>query len=241
MEENMKKTPIFVLAVLMVSGLAQAQTDTRSTIYVTGTAEVMVTPDICYLSLAVETFHKEIGQAYKENNEITNKVKKAIEAEGIEKKDMQTTGFYISPIYDYDDYDRQELVEYSVSHYLTVKIRDLDKVPEILDAAVKGGATSVDNVSFTVENPKDYTQEAREEAVKAARKKAETLARLNGVSLGRPISISEAEPGGYSYYSNYYAQSSLAGYGGYRNGGGAPLEQGEIKLTHTVYITYEIK
>ncbi|MBN2378878.1 SIMPL domain-containing protein [candidate division WOR-3 bacterium] len=236
----MKKALIAVLAVLVFVSLAGAQTDTRSTLYVTGTAEVTVTPDICYLSLAVETFHKEIGQAYTQNNDLTNKVKKAIKEKGVENKDMQTTGFYISPIYDYDDYDRQKLIEYSVSHYLTVKIRDLDKVPDILDAAVKAGATSVDNVSFTVENPKEYTQEARQEAIKAARKKAEILAQLNGVTLGKPISISEAEPGGYSYYSNYYPQASMAYGDFYRNGGGAPLEQGEIKLTHTVYITYEI-
>jgi uncharacterized protein YggE len=235
----LKKT-IAISAILLMAFIIVGAEDQIRTLAVTGTAEVSVSPDICYMSFVVETEHTNAAQAYKDNNQLMNTVSASIKQAGIPGKDMQTVSFSIYPQYHYEDKTNKQIFDgYLVSHTLYVKVFDLDKVSDILDAAVNAGITRVNNINFTVENPKKYLEDARIEALKAARKKAEIIASETGVKLGKPISITEAEPG--SYYYNYYAQANVDLEPLYRDGGGAALESGEIKLTHTVYITYEIE
>jgi len=233
-----KKTIAGVVLVLLAAATLAAKEQERRTLAVTGTAEVSVAPDICYMGFTVETRHKSAVEAYAENNRIMKTVNAAIKAEGIQAKDMSTSNFSIQPVYRYEDRTNRRIFEgYRVTHTLNVKVRELSKVSKVLDAAVNAGATGVQNVTFTVENPKKYTSEARIEAIKAARKKAEVIAKHTGVTLGKPISIRESEPGSY-----LQPQTNVALDGFSRTGGiEASLEPGEIKLSHTVYITYEIE
>ncbi len=224
-----------------VTSLAAADENKPTrTIVVTGTAEISVAPDICYMSFTVETKDKSAIKAYNENNEIMNKVNAAVKALGIEAKDLNTSEFSIIPQYYYDEKSSKNLFDgYLVHNTLNVKVRELSKVGKILDAAVNSGATMVQGVSFTVENPKKYNVELREQAIKAAYAKASQMATLTGLKLAKPISISEAEPNNYyQYYAQANVMSSM-----YRDGGESSpsIEAGEFKVTHTVYITYEVE
>lgn len=225
----------FATILLVLTSVATAAEELR-TLAVTGTAEISVEPDICYLSLVVETQSKKAVDAYTENSLIMNRVNAVVKTLNVDAKDMQTGYFAINPEYHWDDKSNKYIFDgYKVTHVLEVKIRRLENVSKVLDEAINAGATGVKGINFTVENPKKFAEQAREDAVKAARKKAEQFARLTDVVLGKPISISESEPGDYSYYP----QTSVALGGAFRNGGAA-LEPGQVKLTHTVYITYEI-
>jgi len=227
-------------ALFLIALCLSAQDQNRRTLTVTGTAEISVAPDICFMSFSVETRHASAVQAYTENNVIMNKVNAKIKTLAIDAKDMHTSHFSVVPQYHYDNKTNERIFDgYMVFHTLYVKVRDLTKVTKILDAAINAGATGVEGINFTVEHPKKYAVQAREEAIKAAQTKAAQIARLTGVKLGKPITISESEPGGYG---RYLPQTSMAMDGLYRNGGSeASIEPGEIKLTHTVYITYEIQ
>ena len=235
----MKKTVILVAMGLAVA-LAAAPEQPRRTLAVTGTAEVSVKPDICYISFGVETFHKKSArEAYRNNAELMNALSAAVKAVGIEPKDLQTSTFTVTPQYHYEDSGHRRVFDgYRVYQSLDANVRDLEKASAVLDAGMDAGATQVNNVTFAVENPKKYTADARVEAVKAAQAKAQSMADLTGVKLGKPISISESEPGGYN---QYYAQSNVALD---RAAGGEDtpsLQPGQFKLTRTVYITYEIE
>jgi len=188
--------------------LAAAPEQPRRTLAVTGTAEVSVKPDICYISFGVETFHKKSArEAYRANNELMNALSAAVKAVGIESKDLQTSSFTVTPQYRYEDAAHQRVFDgYRVYQSLDVNVRVLDKASAVLDAGMDAGATQVNNVTFAVENPKKYTADARVEAVKAAQAKAQTMADLAGVRLGKPISISENEPGGWG---QNYAQANV--------------------------------
>jgi len=237
----MKKT-IAVIAVAMIVAVVLAATpeQPRRTLAVTGTAEVSVKPDICYTSFGVETIHKKSArEAYRANAELMNALSAAVKATGIAPKDIQTSGFTVTPQYRYDDDTRKRFFEgYRVYHSLDVNVRDLDKASAVLDAGMDAGATQVNNVTFAVENPKKYTADARVEAVKAAQAKAQTMADLTGVKLGKPITISESEPGGWG---NYYAQSNVALERASSGEDTPSLQPGQFKLTRTVHITYEIE
>jgi uncharacterized protein YggE len=235
----MKKTVVLVAMGLAIA-LAAAPEQPRRTLAVTGTAEVSVKPDICYISFGVETFHKKSArEAYRNNAELMNALSAAVKAVGIEPKDLQTSSFTVTPQYHYEDSGHRRVFDgYRVYQSLDANVRDLEKASAVLDAGMDAGATQVNNVTFAVENPKKYTADARVEAVKAAQAKAQTMADLAGVKLGKPISISESEPGGYN---QYYAQSNVA-FDRAAGGEDTPsLQPGQFKLTRTVYITYEIE
>jgi len=235
----MSKTIALMVMVLAVA-LAAAPEQPRRTLAVTGTAEVSVQPDICYISFGVETLHKKSArEAYRTNAELMNALSAAVKAVGIAPKDIQTSSFSVTPQYRYEDDSRKRIFEgYRVYHSLDVNVRDLEKASAVLDAGMEAGATQVNNVNFAVENPKKYTADARVEAVKAAAAKAQTMADLTGVKLGKPITISESEPGGWG---NYYAQSNVALDRASADEDTPSLQPGQFKLTRTVHITYEIE
>ena len=193
----MKETALALILIVVVA-FAAAPAQPRRTLAVTGTAEVSVKPDICYISFGVETFHKKSArEAYRINSEVMTTLSAAVLATGIESKDIQTSGFSVTPQYRYEDSNHRRVFDgYRVYHSLDVNVRDLNKASAVLDAGMDAGATQVNNVTFAVENPKKYTADARVEAVKAAQAKAQSMADLAGVRLGKPISISESEPGG---------------------------------------------
>ncbi len=235
----MKKTAALLILSLVVA-LAAAPEQPRRTLAVTGTAEVSVKPDICYISFGVETINKKSArEAYRINAELMNAVSAAIKEAGIEPKDIQTSSFSVTPQYHYEDTGHRRVFDgYRVYQSLDVNVRDLEKASTVLDAGMDAGATQVNNVTFAVENPKKYTADARVEAVKAAQAKAQTMADLTGVKLGKPITISESEPGGYN---RYYAQSNVALDGTLTGEDTPSLQPGQFKLARTVYITYEIE
>jgi len=228
------------LVLSLAVALAAVPDKPQRTLTVTGTAEVSVSPDICYISFGVETIHKKSArEGYRINAELMNALSVAVKATGIAPKDIQTSSFSVTPQYHYEDDGHRRVFDgYRVYQSLDVNVRDLDKASAVLDAGMDAGATQVNNVTFAVENPKKYTADARVEAVKAAQAKAQTMADLTGVKLGKPISISESEPGGSG---RYYAQANVS-FDRAAGGEDTPsLQPGEFKLTRTVYITYEIE
>jgi uncharacterized protein len=124
---------------------------------------------------------------------------------------------------------------YRVNNMIQVTIRDLDKVGDVLDAAVEAGANNVWGVSFGLDKTDALEAQAREKAVDDARARAESLAKLNGVAVGDVIAISEVIGGGPS---PMYAEAvSLRGLGG----GGAPVEPGELTFSTQVQVVYGIR
>jgi len=74
-----------------------------------------------------------------------------------------------------------------------VKIRNIEKISIIIDNAAQAGGDfiRIDSINFSVDDPTEYYEEAREAAIADAKAKAEQLAKLAGVTLGKPTYISE--------------------------------------------------
>jgi len=234
------KKAITLVVVLAALAMAAPVEKTPRTLTVTGTAEVAVQPDICRVSFGAETTNKQSArEGYRTNAALMNAITAAVKAAGIEAKDIQTSRFSVAPSYRYEDKTRKRIFDgYVVSQQIDVKVHDLEKVSAVLDAGIEAGATEIGSVTFTVENPKRYTAEARMEAARAAQAKAQTMAEVMGVKLGKPTSITESEPGGYG---NYYAQANVMTASTGDVVESPSLQPGEGKLTRTVYVTYEIE
>jgi uncharacterized protein len=185
-----------VLAMGFMASAALAQTvDTRSIINVSATGETAIAPDLAYLSLAVMRESPTAREALTANNAAMGEVLAAMKAFGLEDRDLQTSNFSINPVYVYPNPDQPQtppkITGYQVSNGLTVRVRDLAKLGEILDQAVTLGVNSGGGVTFGNDKPEEAIKSARIEAMKEAVDKAKTLVEAAGAKLGKIISVNE--------------------------------------------------
>ena len=188
-------------AVLMAGGLvafstgAQAEPE-RPVIAVTGTGQASAAPDLALVSFSIVTQEKDAGTALSGNNAAMAKVLEAMKARGIEPRDLQTSGFAINPQYVYPQNKEGEnhppqLVGYQVANTLSVRVRQIDKLGEILDQAVTLGVNQGGGIQFSFDKPEALQEEARKAAVADAVAKACTLAQAAGVTLGKVVDLRE--------------------------------------------------
>ncbi len=164
-------------------------------IWVTGQGKVTAVPDIATLRLGIETEEASVAEAQAQADEAMNEVMTALTRNGVAKKDIQTQQFSIRKVTRWDRTKEEEVVVgYRVTNMVTAKIRDIEKTGTIIDAVAEAGGdlTRIDSINFSVEDPTDYYEEAREEAMADAKAKARQLADLAGVTLGKPTYISES-------------------------------------------------
>jgi uncharacterized protein YggE len=88
---------------------------------------------------------------------------------------------------------RSVITGYEVSNNLTVLVRDLDTVDDVIDSAVEAGGDNIrfNGLSFSLENTKELETEARSAAVSDLEAKAGELADLAGVGLGELLYLRE--------------------------------------------------
>lgn len=130
------------------------------------------------------------------------------------------------------------LIGYQVNNQLTVKVRDLDSVGEIIDGVTEsaGDLTRVDGISFAIEDSKALQDEARVAAIEDLQDKAGQMAALAGVELGLLVSITEsggASPVPFARFESDFAFAAAA----------APstsIQTGELDVVVTVQAVYEI-
>ena len=207
------------------------------TISVTGTGKVELTPDTAYIYIGVHSEGPDAVEAVASNNEKTQSVKDAITALGVDEKDIQTTSFSIYPQQRYDDKGQPTgEITYMVDNTVYVQVRDLDQVGEILDAAVKAGANSINGISFDLEDKSAAMSEAREKAVNDANLQAQELAEAAGVSLGPVITISTS--GGVIPIAPIYGKGGGASV---EMAASVPVSPGQMTISVDVFMVYGIQ
>lgn len=174
-----------------------AETESMRSITVLGEHAIDVSPDVAYLTMAVETKAKTAEEAQKSNTEKMSNVFKKLKALGIDEKNIVTNNYNIYPDYEWTENEGQILKGYNVSNQIKVETTDLDKVSSILDVTVKEGVNRVSSVSFGVKDDVRSAkyQNALKEAVKDAEEKAKAIASVHGTKLDKPFEISEIVKG----------------------------------------------
>ena len=137
-------------------------------IWVTGQGEVSGTPDIATLRLGIEAQATSVGDAQDRAQNAMSKVMDALEANGIAEKDIQTRQFSIHKVTRWDrDKEEEVTTGYRVTNIVTVKIRDIDNTGTVIDAVAQAGGdlTRIDSINFSIEDPEEYYEKARKEAI----------------------------------------------------------------------------
>jgi hypothetical protein len=131
-----------------------------------------------------------------------------------------------------------DIVGYTITQSVTVKVRDFAKAGDILGGVVEKGANSVSGLQFIVDDPTEVQNKAREEAVAKAKAKAEAMADAGGFSIGRLLNIYESGAMPQPYY--YDSRMKTLGMGG-AEASAPSFEPGSQDTNVTVTLQYEIR
>ena len=206
------------------------------TISVSGTGRVVISPDIADLRLGVSITSTTVKDARSSNAKAMTAVIAGLKKLGIAEVDIKTTILSLQPVYDYSsNSSRPRLTGYNLSNAIAVTIRDLDKIGDAIDGALAAGATTMDGVTFRVDDQAAAEQQARQAAMAEAKSKAQTLASAAGVTLGTVASISETvAPIPYPMYYGVMAGAAVG------KDAATPVQPGTNEVSVTVAVVYVI-
>jgi len=186
-------------AMLLVSPLAPAHADSDKPFRIlslSGTGEVKAVPDTAMINTGVVSDAKDAKTALAMNSAAMNKLFKQLKGAGIAERDIQTSNFNISPVYaPYNPKkpvaQHQRIIGYKVANGVTVRVRKLSSLGDLIDKMTVAGANRMNGISFFVDKTENLLEEARRKAMADIRRKADLYADGLGVKLKRVLTINE--------------------------------------------------
>jgi hypothetical protein len=232
---------LFAGVVLSGCGIATGKTADQypPSISVTGNGEASGPPDIAFIDLGADFSGGDLGEAVADANNVMTSLTSALGDLGIAPEDIQTTSYNVwqDQRYDSDGQPTGQII-YHVNTQLRVKVRDLTKVSDVIDVSLTEGVNQINGLSFGIDDTVALESEARTDAVADARARAEELAAALGVTVGKPISVSEGFVGSPIPYPVERAAADAAG--GFGGGAAPAISQGQLTITSQVYVTFEL-
>jgi uncharacterized protein YggE len=227
------RTPLAaaIIAGTLLAAPALAQSMPPAVISTTGEATVSVAPDLAQIDGGVTSEAKTAREASDANNAAMGKVLLALKGAGIEEKDFQTSRLSLQPQSAPNRPGPSTIVGYRASNRVTVRLREVAKLANVIDTMVSAGANDIGGINFMVSQASKLLDEAREQAIADARRKAEIYAKAADVTLGAPLSISEEGAPGPMPYRKMVAGMAVS----------APVAQGEETLRIAVSVSWAIK
>jgi uncharacterized protein YggE len=213
---------------------AMPDPDRSSRILVPGRGAVRVVPDVADVRLGVVTVRPTASDARAAAAATMDAVLGALRAAVIDPRDLRTTLLSLDAVRDYSD-GSQRITGYQLANTVEATIRAIDATGSAVDAALAAGATSLDGLTFRLDDPTDALTEARRLAVADARRRAETLATEAGVRLGRVTGIVEGgavPPGPPRPVAMFRAKAEMDA--------STPVEAGTSELSVDVTVEFEI-
>lgn len=220
---------------------AQAQSENLTqgsmphTITVVGEGRANGEPDIAVATIGIQIRDDNVQAASSEAQQTMQSVLDALQSEGIDEADLQTSGFSIfaesGPGMEGEGLGSPA---YRVTNNVNVIIRELTKVGAILDAAIMAGANNIFGVQFSIEDASALASAARTDAIDNAEAKAHELAQLTGLQLGNIVSVSEiiGSQGGFYNSASVVMQDSIG------RGGGGPIVAGNLTVNVQLEVVY---
>ena len=162
-----------------------------TTLNLSATGEVKAAPDQATITLGVKTLGKTAAQAMAANRDRMSATIAALTAEGIQKKDIQTSNLNLAAQYAYDPNQSPRLTGYEADNEVSVVVHDVTRVGSAVDAVTQGGANQVSGVAFGLTDPQPVMDEARRAAVRTLRARAELYAQAAGLRVVRLVNLAE--------------------------------------------------
>lgn len=222
------------LAAMGTGAVAQQAGDSGDEfVRVTASGAAEAEADAAEVTLAVEARNDDPSAARQQVANGVSSTRAALAAVGVSDDDIQTTSYTLreAPRYERDG----GVPRHYARHSFRVTLNSTDRVGEVIDAAVEGGATTVSGVSFTLSDEKrsELKGEALETAMRNARSQAEAAAGAGGISVTRVRSVSTGDTG-FSPVSVGRGAFDAA------ESSGTEVDPGPVSVDATVEVVYEV-
>jgi uncharacterized protein len=229
----MKTFMIALLGLLLWPLTAPAQTAEPPQIVVTGEGVIKATPDQAWINIGVESRSKISKDAQQRNAELMTAVQQKLTAFGIAKDALKTTAIDLQLEFDYAN-GKQTPRGYVARNTVEVRVDDLGKLGDVLDAVVASGATTIHGLRFDAKQREQIESTALQAAVKNAMAKANAVAAGAGRAVDRIIRIEEVSSGGAVPMMKNYAMAARAD-------ASTPVEAGELEIRAQVRLSVALK
>lgn len=214
----------------LISTMAIAQNQTP-TVEVVGEGIVYATPDMVNISISIEKEGLDLKNLRQKNGKAVAQVLQLLSKE-LPMENFQTS--YVS-LYK-DDYNK--LNKYRVVQNINIKLEDISKYDNLMNAIFDAGVNRIDGISFGVKNKEKLLQEARVAAIDDARKKALLYAVSLDQNIGKAIKIKEVN----SHFNDIQPveRMSKMSLGSPANGNDNTLAIGKIAIEAQVNVAFEL-
>lgn len=221
---------LYFVLFLLISTMAIAQNQTP-TVEVVGEGIVYATPDMVNISISIEKEGLDLKNLRQKNGEAVAQVLQLLSKE-LPMENFQTS--YVS-LYK-DDYNK--LNKYRVVQNINIKLEDISKYDNLMNAIFDAGVNRIDGISFGVKNKEKLLQEARVAAIDDARKKALLYAVSLDQNIGKAIKIREVN----SHFNDIQPveRMSKMSLGSPANGNDNTLAVGKIAIEAQVNVAFEL-
>lgn len=215
----------------------------RNVISVNSNETVTVVPDIAEIIYAVRTEAKDAASCQQKNTEDVAKVIELLKSLGVEETSIQTSDYYMYPIYNYSG-NTQRITGYEASTSLTVSKLPIDSLDTILAQSVQTGINNIQSITYMSSKYDEEYSNALKLAMESARAKAEALAEAGGCSLGSVVGVrensnySEARYTDNALSSKMRSMESLAVAAGEE--GSSAIMPGEVAVEVNITVEYLI-
>lgn len=249
-------TAVLVLIVLFIFGyfgpsLPLSVINTNKSDFFTsmGEGKVYAKPDVAMVQVGYTNSASTVGAAQNQANDTVNKITTQIKALGIADADIQTTNYAISPQYSSGEPipvdsmgmmpargGTPKITGYNITINMQIKVRDFQKINQVIDVATANGANQVGGLSFTVDDPKKFQNEARKKAIADAKANASVIAGETGLTLGKIVNVYESTGGMGGNYPMMKEMSISAD-----SGAPTDIQPGQTEITSQVTLSYETR
>lgn len=210
---------------LLLASTAMAQTATPGTVQAVGNATIHFTPDQAQFSIGVVTQGATAQDAVQQNAALSTTVQGALNSALGANGNIQTTNYSVSPRY--NNLQPPGIIGYTATNTVLVTTFNPAIVGSLIDTATQAGANNIGGVSFGLQNPDPFIQQALTAAGKQALAYAASIAAGVGGRIGPVRSAIQG--------SQY---TPVAGTGvGFSPPPPTPIQAGTVSVSATVTIT----
>ena len=230
----MKLIPLALMSLcIATSSSAQTPVAEPPQIIVTGEGVVKATPDQAWVQIGAESRSKVSKEAQQRNAEVMTAVQQKISSFGIPKEAIKTVVLDLQPEFDYAN-GKQTLRGYVARNTVEVRVDELSKVGDVLDAAVASGAATIHGLRFDVKARREAEQAALQAAVKDALAKAQAVASGAQRAIDRILRIEEVSAGGPVPMMKQFSMAARAD-------ASTPVAPGELEIRAQIRLSVAIK
>jgi uncharacterized protein YggE len=177
---------------------AASENEAPPALTVQGHGEIDVPPDLAMVQLGALVQAPEADRAQRQVSQIMQRALKAFEELGVDAQAVRTTGLSLAPVYSKPDRDKPEdqevpqVVGYRAANTLQIRVENLSRVGEVIDAGIASGANRLLGISFDVRDDERHRLQALQLAARDAMAKAAAIAEAMALRLGDVMEVRES-------------------------------------------------